>query len=95
MKNKKTTAPQTTPQRTGCWNPTGWIAEFSARVQIEGDRFGTRFLGGAEFIVFRNVDEATKEAHIVLANQTEPTTFEVQEYRAGKWYTVGAGVNAC
>ena len=62
-------------------------------MRIEGDSFGVRFLGGADFCVFMSVESARDEARRVLAAMPALTEFEIHEYRAsGEWYNVAAGV---
>jgi hypothetical protein len=82
----------TKPARMGCWHVDGPITPGSARVVIEGDSFGTRYLGGEEFIVFRDIDQARTEARRVLADMPQLSGYEIHQFSStGEWYTVGAG----
>lgn len=67
----------------------------SARIVIEDERFGTRYLGGEDFCVFPSVEAARKEIQILSSNENARAidSWEIHVLREdGLWRTERAGV---
>jgi hypothetical protein len=60
---------------------------------IEDESFGTRFLGGEDFCVFKSQDAARAEIDLLVVNSRVIDTWEIHVLRHDLlWETVAAGL---
>jgi len=95
----KTTTNPTPTFRTGCWNEDAPIRVGAARVVIEGDAFGPRYIGGDcfanlaitnKYIVFDS-PVAARPVAIDAIHQIGGGIFETQQWDGKNWRAVAAG----